>query len=108
LFATVGDIDRLWRGVFDGAVLSPELTSVFLKKATPVTGEEHSFYGHGVWIHDDGAGTPLRYLVGSDAGVSFRSSAHSEGTFATVVSNTSKGAWPMFRAIDDWIRSREH
>jgi CubicO group peptidase (beta-lactamase class C family) len=105
MFATVGDIDRLWRGFFAGAVLSPELTSLFLKKAATRVEKAHTFYGHGVWIHDDGAGPPLHYIVGSDAGVSFRSSAHSDGTFATVVSNTSEGAWPMIRAIDDWIRS---
>jgi CubicO group peptidase (beta-lactamase class C family) len=105
MFATVGDIDRLWRGFFAGAVLSPELVSMFMKKAATQAEKAHSFYGHGVWIHDDGAGPPLHYIVGSDAGVSFRSSAHSDGTFATVVSNTSKGAWPMIKAIDDWIRS---
>jgi len=105
MFATVGDIDRLWRAFFAGAVLSPELASMFMQKAAARLGHPHSFYGHGVWIHDDGAGPPLHYIVGSDAGVSFRSSAHSDATFATVVSNTSKGAWPLIRAIDDWIRS---
>ncbi len=105
MFATVGDIDRLWRGFFAGAMLTPELVVMFMKKAATVVGKKHSFYGHGVWIHDDGAGPPLHYIVGSDAGVSFRSSAHSEGTYATVVSNTSKGTWPMIKAIDDWIRS---
>jgi CubicO group peptidase (beta-lactamase class C family) len=105
MFATVGDIDRLWRGFFAGAVISHGLTAKFVEKVAAQVGHEHSFYGRGVWIRDDGAGPPRRYIVGSDAGVSFRSSAHSDGTFATVVSNTSKGAWPMFRAIDDWIRT---
>jgi CubicO group peptidase (beta-lactamase class C family) len=105
MFTTVGDIDRLWRGFFAGAVISRELVSMFMKKAAIQAERAHSFYGHGLWIHDDGAGPPLHYIVGGDAGVSFRSSAHSDGTFATVVSNTSKGAWPMIKAIDDWIRS---
>ena len=86
-------------------MISPELVSLFMKAATS-TGKEHSFYGHGLWIHEDGAGPPLHYIVGSDAGVSFRSSAHWDGMVATVASNTSKGAWPMVRAIDDWIRSK--
>ena len=106
MFTTVGDFDRLWRGFFDGAVLSSGLASMFLKKAATQAGKQHSFYGHGVWIHDDGASPPLHYIIGGDAGVSFRSSAHSDATFATVVSNTSNGAWPMSKAIDDWIRLR--
>ena len=105
MFATVGDIDRLWRGFFAGEVLSPDLTSVFMRKAATDVAKPHSFYGHGHWIHDDGI-LPLHYIVGQDAGVSFRSNAYPNGTIATVVSNTSNGAWPMIRSIDSWIRSR--
>src|SRR5688572_6509606 len=105
MFATVADIDRLWRGFFAAEVLSPELTSVFMAKAATDAGKPHSFYGHGHWIHDDGI-RPLHYIVGQDAGVSFRSNAYAGGTIATVVSNTSRGAWPMIRSIDSWIRSR--
>ena len=105
MFATVGDMDRLWRGFFAGAAISPKLASMFMKKAATQVEKEHSYYGHGVWIRDDGVGPPLHYIVGSDAGVSFRSSAHSDVTFATVASNTSRGAWPMIKAIDDWIRA---
>jgi CubicO group peptidase (beta-lactamase class C family) len=104
MFATVGDIDRLWHGFFAAEVLSPELTAVFMAKAADA-GKPHSFYGHGLWIHDDGI-RPLHYIVGQDAGVSFRSNAYASGTIATVVSNTSRGAWPMIRSIDLWIRSR--
>jgi CubicO group peptidase (beta-lactamase class C family) len=106
MFATVSDIERLWRGFFAGGILSPELTSRFMQKAATDTRKQHSFYGHGVWIHDDGVGPPRHELVGSDAGVSFRSIRHANGAIATVVSNTSKGAWPMIRAVDDWIRAR--
>lgn len=105
MFATVGDMDRLWRGFFAGAVISPKLVTRFMQRAATQVEKAHTFYGHGLWIHDDGVGPPLHYLVGSDAGVSFRSSAHADGTFATVASNTSRGAWPMIKAIDDWIRS---
>jgi CubicO group peptidase (beta-lactamase class C family) len=105
MFATAGDIDRLWRSFFAAEVLSPELTSVFLGKAATDSSKPHSFYAHGHWIHDDGI-RPLRYIVGQDAGVSFRSNAYANGTIATVVSNSSRGAWPMIRSIDSWVRSR--
>lgn len=106
MFATVQDIERLWRGVLAGDVITPELAARFLAKAATNAASEHSFYGRGVWIHDDGAHPPLHYIVGRDAGVSFRSNAYADGTIATVVSNTSRGAWPMIRAIDAWIRAR--
>jgi CubicO group peptidase (beta-lactamase class C family) len=106
MFTTSATSTGSGSGFFAGAVMSRELVSSFMKKAAVRAERAHSFYGHGVWIHDDGAGPPLHYIVGGDAGVSFRSSAHSDGTFATVVSNTSQGAWPMITAIDDWIRSR--
>ncbi len=104
MFATTQDIDRLWRGFLGGRILFPETTSIFLEKAT-ATSTPQSYYGRGHWIHDDGTRT-VRFIVGQDAGVSFRSNAYADGTIATVVSNSSKGAWPMIRAIDDWIRSR--
>jgi len=105
-FVTAGDMNRLWRGFFAGAVISSELVSMFLQKAATNVAQEHSFYCHGIWIRDEGAGLPLHYLIGADAGVSFRSNAYSSVTFATVVSNTSNGAWPMAKAIDGWIRPR--
>jgi CubicO group peptidase (beta-lactamase class C family) len=98
MFATVGDIERLWRGVFANRVLSPALTGTFLAKATR-TGKPDSDYGRGMWIRGD-----VHSIVGSDAGVSFRSSARADGTIFTVVSNTSRGAWPMAKAIDEWIQ----
>jgi CubicO group peptidase (beta-lactamase class C family) len=101
MFATVADIERLWRGVLDHRVIGPSLVDSFLGKA--VHAREQTFYGRGVWIQDD---PPLHYIVGQDAGVSFRSSLRADGTIATVVSNTSRGAWPMVRAIEGWIRSR--
>jgi CubicO group peptidase (beta-lactamase class C family) len=105
MFATVADVDRLWRGFFAAEVLSPELTSVFMRKAATDAARPHSYYAHGHWIHDDGIRS-IHYLVGQDAGVSFRSNAYASGTIATVVSNTTNGAWPMVRSIDSWIRSR--
>lgn len=105
MYATASDIERLWRGFFAGDVLSPELTALFKRKAATDEANAHSFYGHGLWIYDDGT-RALHYLIGQDAGVSFRSNAYADGTIATVVSNSSGGAWPMIRAINDWHRSR--
>ena len=79
--------------------------AISVVSAATDAGNPHSFYGHGHWIHDDGTWL-VHYIVGQDAGVSFRSNAYANGTIATVVSNTSAGTWPMIRSIDSWIRSR--
>ena len=54
-------------------------------------------YGLGFWLD---ATTDTVSLVGMDAGVSFWS-AHDPAseTTATVVSNTSDGAWPIARRL---------
>jgi len=55
-------------------------------------------YGLGFWLHPT---SDAVLLVGSDAGVSFRSVHRpSTGTTHTVVSNTSTGAWPLTKALD--------
>ena len=43
-------------------------------------------------------------LEGYDAGVSFRS-VHdpASGITPTVISNTSDGAWPIARLLDEWV-----
>ena len=104
MFTTVDNADRLWRAFLAGRILSPSLTSRFLAKAATNTADPHTYYGHGHWILDDGT-RMVRFIIGQDAGVSFRSNAYENGTVATVVSNTSQGAWPMIRAVDRWIAS---
>jgi CubicO group peptidase (beta-lactamase class C family) len=105
MFATAADIDRLWHGFFACNVLSTTLTAHFMEKSPTDPSKPHSFYGRGHWIQDDGV-MRVRSIVGQDAGVSFRSNAYPDGTIATVVSNTSQGAWPMIGAIDKWFRAR--
>jgi len=100
MYSTAGDIERLWRGFLAGGVLSPALTASFLAKAASDPAKPHLSYGRGSWIVDD-----LHFIVGQDAGVSFRSNAYADGTIATVLSNTSRGAWPVIRAIDERLRS---
>ena len=58
-------------------------------------------YGLGFWLHESRDAVSL---VGSDAGVSFRTvhDPSSELTH-TVISNTSDGAWPITRALDELL-----
>ncbi len=93
MFATVGDLDRLWAALLEHRLLSPALTATFLTPANHYKNDVH--YGCGVWIRGD-----HHFIEGADAGVSFKSTCFAPGTVATVASNTSEGAWPVADAID--------
>jgi hypothetical protein len=65
--------------------------------------EEPMRYGLGFWLHQTG---PAVMLIGSDPGVSFRS-VHdpATGTTHTVISNSSRGAWPVSALLDELLAS---
>lgn len=95
--STVDDMDRLWRAVLSGAVVPHELVVEMTRpRSTTSSGDR---YGLGVWI----APTSGRLaLEGMDAGISFRSVHDPEQELtATVLSNTSRGAWPVAEVIDE-------
>ena len=58
-------------------------------------------YGLGFWLHES---SDVVILEGCDAGVSFRS-VHDPAPEVThtVISNTSDGAWPIARLLDEWL-----
>ena len=97
IFTTVGDMDKLWAAFFEGKILSKELTNLFLQKA--VKDKDNRFYGRGIWIHHEEGKDPVHYLMGWDAGVSFKSTCPSKDSVITVISNTSDGAWAVNREI---------
>jgi len=101
-FVTTSDMEQLWRALFSAQILSPALTRKFTRKVA--SSSDSVFYGHGMWIRDDGHQPPVISVVGSDAGVSFSSRCHGNDIIATVVSNSSNGAWPMVSAVDDFVR----
>jgi hypothetical protein len=58
-------------------------------------------YGLGFWLD---AAAERVFLEGHDAGVSFRSVHRPHaGTTHTVISNTSDGAWPVARFLNERI-----
>jgi CubicO group peptidase (beta-lactamase class C family) len=105
-YTTVADLATLWRAFWGNEILPNELVDVY---ATPYikaeTEGEHTHYGHGLWIDEQGRGQPEVYIIGSDAGVSFWSSVKREIDLQiTVISNTSKGTWPVLRDIQSTLQ----
>jgi len=101
-FTTVRDLATLWTAFWRGEIVPQALVEIY---ATPYvkaeTEGEHTYYGHGLWIREGVGGTYVIYIMGGDAGVSFKSSVYRANDLqVTVISNTTDGAWPVLRAID--------
>ena len=96
IYTTAADLSSFWRALFAGELVSAETVAELVRPRSDVPGEPRR-YGLGFWLHES---TDTVLLVGSDAGVSFWS-AHdpSESRTATVISNTSDGAWPIARLL---------
>lgn len=96
IFTTADDMVRLWTSFSAGRVVSAEAVTLMTSAYSHDTGGERP-YGMGFWL---ASGDDTAVLVGADAGQSFWS-AHrrSDGTTASVLSNTTEGAWPVVERL---------
>jgi CubicO group peptidase (beta-lactamase class C family) len=98
IYSTAADISSFWRALFGGRIVSAEWVAEMVRPRSDVPGEPRR-YGLGFWLHET---SDVVFLVGSDAGVSFWSAHDPNRTVtATVISNTSDGAWPIARLLAD-------
>jgi len=100
IYTTVADMHTFWKAFFDGRIVPEQWVAEMTRPHSEVP-EEDARYGLGFWLAETG---PTVKLVGSDAGVSFHS-AHDPTTRSTwtVVSNTTDGAWPLVRHLQQSI-----
>ena len=100
IYSTAADISHLWQSLFAGAIVSGEWVTEMVRPRS----EDRSVsrrYGLGFWLHRSSDSV---MLVGSDAGVSFRSVHDPRSNVThTVISNTSDGAWPITRRLDELL-----
>ena len=97
IYTTVGDVSAFWRALFAGQIVSADwVREMVVPRSAP---SDSGRYGLGFWLHPS---TDTARLVGSDAGVSFRTvhDPRSQVTH-TVISNSSDGAWPLSRLLDE-------
>jgi CubicO group peptidase (beta-lactamase class C family) len=96
IYSTVGDISTFWTSLFAGRIVPPARVAEMIRPHSDWP-EEDRRYGLGFHLHatDDGI-----WLEGSDAGVSF-ASVHrpSSSVTYTVISNWSRGAWPIVHLL---------
>lgn len=98
IFTTVADIATLWRACFNGRVVSSATMAEMVRPRNALPSGTHR-YGLGFWLHGS---SDVVQLEGCDAGASFRS-VHDPGAqlSATVVSNSTDGAWPIARLLEE-------
>ena len=96
IFTTASDLVTLWQALDDGRVVSPDTWAEMRRvRGTDDDGDD---YGLGFWLDGEAVA-----LVGSDTGASF-STVHLPGrTTWSVLGNTTKGAWPVVRRLDELL-----
>jgi CubicO group peptidase (beta-lactamase class C family) len=98
IYSTVADVSPLWRALFAGQIVSTDWVSEMIRARSDVPSES-TRYGLGFSLH---ASSDTLMLEGCDAGVSFRTVRDPRSRVThTVLSNTSDGAWPITRFLDD-------
>jgi len=92
-YSTARDLARLWSALFSGRVVSPAQLAE-MRRPQHVAGARA--YGLGLWLDETSV-----FIEGSDAGISFRSRFDpATGLSYAVLSNTTRGAWPLVKALD--------
>jgi CubicO group peptidase (beta-lactamase class C family) len=95
IFTTASDLVRLWQALDDGRVVAPE-TWAEMRRVRSSAGERA--YGLGFWLEEDAV-----YLTGSDTGASFLSQHQAGAATWSVLGNTTTGAWPVVRRLDELL-----
>jgi CubicO group peptidase (beta-lactamase class C family) len=90
----------LWRAFFAGRIVSTDWVAEMVQARSEVPSQRLR-YGLGFWLH---ASPEAVVLEGCDAGVSFRT-VHDprSGITHTVIANTTDGAWPIARYLDERV-----
>lgn len=97
LYTCAQDLDVLWRGVFNGCVLSENMLQAFLK--SQVTRSEGKSYGLGVYRFDSKSNTAY-YAVGGDYGVDFFTAYFPKLKItASALGNTDVNNFPLLNAM---------
>ena len=95
LFTCAGDLDILWRAVFDNKILSEEMTRSFLALQVMIDEECGESYGLGVYrnIQDDSL---AYYAVGGDSGVDFFTAYFPQSRIVvSALGNTNVNTFPL-------------
>jgi CubicO group peptidase (beta-lactamase class C family) len=101
-YSTLRDLEGFWPALFTGRILPMPVVDRMVEPRNDVPSEGLR-YGLGFWLRSD---RPTVMVEGLDAGVSCRTVYDRPSTLSyTVISNTSSGAWPLVRYLEDRLPS---
>ena len=97
IYSTAADLSAFWDALLAGRIVSPERVAQMVRPRSDwPDGSKRYGLGFHLAAKDDRV-----WLEGYDAGVSFTSLHQpSSSTTYTVISNWSRGAWPIIRLLD--------
>ena len=97
LYTCAMDLDRLWRALFAGRILSPTMLQAFLGPQVPI--REGLGYGLGVYCRKAGTDT-VYYAEGGDFGIDFFTAYFPrQQIVVTALGNTQRNALPLLDAL---------
>jgi CubicO group peptidase (beta-lactamase class C family) len=100
MYSTAADVHALWSALYAGRIVPADRLADMVRPRCDVPSESMR-HGLGFWLHPTGEAV---ILDGSDAGVSFRSIHDpASGVTHTVLSNTTAGAWPVTRRLNELL-----
>jgi CubicO group peptidase (beta-lactamase class C family) len=100
IYSTAADISALWRSLFANQIVSAAWEAQIMRPRSQIPAQSRGC-GLGFWL---GGHDSTVMLGGSDAGVSFRSVHDPTSNLTrTVISNSSDGAWPVTRRLDEFL-----
>ena len=98
IYSTAADLRTFWEALFDWRIVPERWVAEMVRPRSDVP-DEGKRYGLGFWLH---ASSAVVMMEGYDAGVSFRSMYDPvSGASATVIANTSQGAWPYYELLEE-------
>ena len=100
IYSTAADLRSFWDALFGGRIVPERWVEAMVRPRSDVPSEGKR-YGLGFWLHPT---SEVVMIEGYDAGVSFRSMHDPvSGASATVIANTSEGAWPFVELLEGYL-----
>lgn len=101
-FVTAEDMHRFWQALISFDLLSEPITKKLLTPYIHTDDYYDRFYGYGIWIDMKNQIISKYHVMGYDPGVSFHAAFYPDSDIISVVcSNKSKGAFDVFKAIEN-------
>lgn len=103
-YTTTADMQKFWQALLNNKILPRELTDLFTTAQAKLN--ETVDYGYGFYLSQTN-GKKTIYLVGEDAGVSFRSRYIPEKELViNILSNQSEGAYGIQDVIANYLKEK--